>query len=122
MLVGSFASMFYGEPRLTKDIDIVVELRFDQVASLCGGFPAPEFFVSLPAAHQAVAQGSQFSVIHPTSGEKIDFMVARNDGWGRSQIERRRVSEILPGLHSQPRRRDPRENVVLPRRRVRKAP
>ena len=30
MIVGSYASAGYGEPRLTNDIDIVLELTFDQ--------------------------------------------------------------------------------------------
>lgn len=97
MLVGSLASGVYGEPRLTHDIDIVVDLRFDQVSLLCAAFPAPEFFVSLPAAYEAVNHGSQFSVIHPTSGEKIDFLLPRRDGWGRIQLARRRSEEVLPG-------------------------
>jgi hypothetical protein len=32
MLVGSLASAVYGEPRLTHDINVVLELRPDQVA------------------------------------------------------------------------------------------
>jgi len=97
LLVGSFASGVYGEPRLTHDIDVVVELRPDQVARLCAAFPAPEFYVSETAPGEAVAKGSQFNVIHPTSGNKIDFMIARQDAWGRSQISRRRREQILPG-------------------------
>jgi hypothetical protein len=97
LLVGSLASGVYGEPRLTHDIDLVVELRPDQVARLCRAFPAPEYYVSEAAARQAVAGGGQFNVIHPTSGNKIDFMIARKDAWGHSQISRRRLEQILPG-------------------------
>ena len=38
LLVGSLASGVYGEPRLTHDIDVVVELRPDQVADSAGPF------------------------------------------------------------------------------------
>lgn len=41
MIVGSFASASYGEPRLTHDIDLVVQLRGDAVERLCNAFPAP---------------------------------------------------------------------------------
>jgi hypothetical protein len=34
-------------------------------------------------------------VIHPTSGNKIDFMIARHDAWGREQVARRRRESIL---------------------------
>ncbi len=96
MLVGSFASAAYGEPRLTHDIDIVIQLGIDAVDRLCSAFPAPEFYVSLSAARDAVARRGQFNVIHPTSGNKIDFMIARNDAWGQSQLARRVRKPILP--------------------------
>jgi hypothetical protein len=98
LLVGSLASGVYGEPRLTMDIDMVVDLRTEQVAVLCAKFPSPEFYVSESAARDAVARGGQFNVIHPASGNKIDFRIARKDAWGRSQIARRRREQILPGL------------------------
>ena len=96
MLVGSLASGVYGEPRLTQDIDIVVELSKDQVGRLCAAFPAAEYYVSEQAAREAIACGGQFNVIHPASGNKIDFMIARQDAWGRSQIGRRRREQIFP--------------------------
>jgi len=97
LLVGSLASGVYGEPRLTHDIDVVLELRQDQVARLCQAFPEADYYVSEQAANEAVAKGGQFNVIHPASGNKIDFMIARQDAWGRSQIRRRRLEQILPG-------------------------
>lgn len=97
LLVGSLASGVYGEPRLTADVDVVVELKLPQAAKLCAAFPAPEYYVSETAARQAVARGGQFNVIHPASGNKIDFIIARTDAWGRSQIARRRQELILPG-------------------------
>lgn len=95
MVVGSFASARYGEPRLTHDIDIVVDLSIEGVERLCGAFPAPEFYVSASAAREAVQLRRQFNVIHPASGNKIDFMIARADAWGRSQLARRRRQPIL---------------------------
>jgi hypothetical protein len=97
LIVGSIASMAYGEPRLTRDIDIIVDLRPEHVESLCAAFPADEFYVSLPAARQAVARRHQFNVIHPTSGNKIDFMIARTDAWGREQLARGRKLELQQG-------------------------
>jgi Nucleotidyl transferase AbiEii toxin, Type IV TA system len=98
MLVGSMASMAYGEPRMTRDIDLVVNLRDDQVGQLCDGFPEPEFYVSRDAAREAVSRRSQFNVIHPTSGNKIDLIVARSDAWGQSQLARRKSVAIRPDL------------------------
>lgn len=100
MIVGSFASATYGEPRFTHDIDIVLSLGLDAVDRLCLAFPAPEFYVSDSAAREAVLRRGQFNVIHPASGNKIDFMIARDDAWGRSQLARRCRRPILADKES----------------------
>lgn len=96
MVVGSFASAAYGEARLTLDIHIVVRLSDERVMDLVDAFPRPEFYVSESAAREAVAARGQFNVIHPGSGNKVDFMIARNDAWGKSQFGRRLRKLILP--------------------------
>ena len=96
MLVGSFASSAYGEPRLTQDIDIVVELRPEHVEGLCRAFPPGQYYVSPPAIEEAIRQGGQFNVLHPRSGTKIDFLMARKDAWGRAQVVRRQSTRLLP--------------------------
>jgi hypothetical protein len=96
MLVGSYASAVYGEPRFTHDIDIVIHLPADAAGRLCSAFPSPEFYVSQAAAREAIMRGGQFNVIHPASGNKIDFMIPRRDAWGRTQLTRRIRRPILP--------------------------
>jgi len=96
MLVGSIASGAYGEPRMTQDIDIVIELLPEEVDRLCDEFPAEEFCVSRQAALEAVRNRGTFNVIHPASGNRIDFMMARTDPWGRTQLSRRVKMRILP--------------------------
>lgn len=96
MVVGSVASGAYGEPRMTQDIDVVVSISAEEAAGLCAAFPPDEFCVSRDAALAAVTHGGQFNVIHPTSGNKIDFIIACNDAWGREQMRRRQRVRILP--------------------------
>jgi hypothetical protein len=95
VVVGSFASIMYGEPRYTHDIDIVVRLSENQAVELCRQFPGPDWYVSVPAANQAVRQKHQFNVIHTLSGNKIDFMLAREDAWGREQFARKQETPVL---------------------------
>ena len=54
LVCGSFASGSFGEPRMTLDIDIVVQLTRDSVVALCAEFSDPEFYVSLAAAQEAL--------------------------------------------------------------------
>ena len=96
LIVGSFASGAYGEPRLTQGIDIVIDITAEQISTLCEAFPFPDFYVNLEAAQEAVRQRRQFNVIHPASGNKIDFMISRNDAWGESQLARRQLVQVLP--------------------------
>jgi hypothetical protein len=96
MIVGSIASASFGEARFTNDIDIVVELNEELAGQLCDAFPTDSFYVSRQAAQEAVRLRRQFNVIHPASGNKVDFMIARLDPWGRMQLARRRRRHILP--------------------------
>jgi hypothetical protein len=99
MLVGSYATSAFGEARFTQDIDIVVDLQPEHVQPLCGAFSGDEFYVSEAAATEAIRSRKQFNVIHPESGNKIDFMIPRRDEWGRNQINRRKAVVIDKGVH-----------------------
>jgi len=87
-VTGSTATIFYGEPRFTNDIDIVVDLPSERVAELCAAFPANEFYISEEAARRAVARKGQFNVIHPASGLKLDLMIPVEDAFNRSRFAR----------------------------------
>ena len=95
-IVDSFASSVWGESRLTQDIDIVVDLKPQHVASICDAFPVPEFYVSQYAVREAVASAGQFNVINPSSGNKIDFMVAGQTAWALAQLQRSKQLSIFP--------------------------
>jgi hypothetical protein len=98
LVVGSYASTAWGEPRMTRDIDIVIELTSDQINPLCDSFPADEFYVSRLAAHEALRFRTQFNLIHPSSGNKVDFMTPTRSDWAASQLARREQVEFAPGV------------------------
>jgi hypothetical protein len=60
-VTGSTATIIYGEPRFTNDIDIVVDLSESDVAELCRHFPPDDFYLSEAAARDAVARRGQFN-------------------------------------------------------------
>lgn len=96
LITGSMATVYFGEPRLTNDIDVVMTLRVGQIAEFCRAFPAPEFCVSESAAREAVATGGQFNIIHPASGLKIDVMVSRDTAFDRSRFARVQRLHVWP--------------------------
>lgn len=98
-VVGSMASMAYGEPRFTNDIDVVAELKPENAGGLWAAFPAPDYYVSATAISEAIARRTQFNIVHPASGLKADIIVAPDDEFARSEASRiRRI--ISPGEYS----------------------
>ncbi|HEY2587147.1 MAG TPA: hypothetical protein VGI81_15475 [Tepidisphaeraceae bacterium] len=88
-ITGSVAAIFYGEPRFTNDIDVVVRLSEQSVTDFCAQFPAPDFYVSDEAARQAVRSRGQFNIIHPDSGLKIDVIVPADTPYDHSRLSRK---------------------------------
>jgi hypothetical protein len=95
-VIGSYASSAWGEPRMTRDIDIVIELNRSQIESFCSEFPDSSFYVSPSAVQEAIKLQSQFNVIHPASGNKIDFMIATSGAPSDDQLKRRQLIEFAP--------------------------
>jgi hypothetical protein len=92
------ASIFYGEPRFTNDVDIVVNLPLSKVSAFCRAFPAPAFYCALLAAEEAVRTKTQFNILQPALGVKADVIVASDSEFDRSLMARRIQGELIPGL------------------------
>src|SRR5437667_12316952 len=73
MIGGSQAAGYYGEPRFTRDVDVVAGLGPAQIHALLARFPAPDFYVSGDAAREAGDTRGQFNIIHSASGITIDY-------------------------------------------------
>jgi hypothetical protein len=79
---GSLASILYGEPRLTHDVDLVVFLRESDIARLREVFAAPAFYLPPPeviSLEIAREQRGHFNVIHAETGFKADFYTSGRD-------------------------------------------
>ena len=93
-VTGSTATIFFGEPRFTNDIDIVVDLPVGRIPEFCAAFPGPEFYLSEETVQRAVSRRGQFNVIHPASGLKVDIMVPAESPFNRSRFAR--VTSVKP--------------------------
>jgi len=109
-VTGSVATTYYGEPRLTNDIDVVCALQMRDVTGFCRGFPAHEFYLSEDAVRDAVAGRQQFNVIHPVSGLKVDVMVPEESPFNRSRFDRAKRVRVAPEVDA---RLATREDVIL---------
>lgn len=94
MLVGSFASTYYGAPRTTQDIDLVIEATRDQLQAFLQLLPETEYYTDLSAALEAHTRHSLFNVIDTTRGWKIDFIIRKPRAFSEEEFRRRRQVEL----------------------------
>ena len=79
---GSVAAIFYGEPRFTRDVDMVVFLNEANIQQLPQIFPAKDFYLPPPeviAAETAREQRGQFNIIHMDTSFKADIYPTGRD-------------------------------------------
>jgi hypothetical protein len=96
LVTGSQATIVFGEPRFTNDIDVVVDLAHEKLDALIGSFPADDYYLSRDAAKDAVVRRSMFNVIHPASGLKLDIIVSGNTEFERNRFRRGRRIQVSP--------------------------
>lgn len=82
MVTGSVAAAIYGEPRLTRDVDLVLVLRGSQAGRLAGLFPSAEFYV--PPAEVIIEESARpryghFNILHRDSGLRADIYLLGDD-------------------------------------------
>ncbi|HSG66434.1 MAG TPA: hypothetical protein VLD39_15605 [Gammaproteobacteria bacterium] len=94
---GSVASGFHGAPRMTQDIDILIDLPSQKVEPLTASM-RPEFYVDLEAAREAQRKRGSFNAIHLGYHHKVDFFIAADDVLDREQLDRRVSATIAPDV------------------------
>lgn len=93
MLTGSLAMNYYVQPRMTRDIDLVVALDSkdaDRIAELF----SPDYYVERAAIIKALARESVFNLIHRETVIKVDCIVRKSSVYRRLEFERRGAVKI----------------------------
>jgi hypothetical protein len=88
MLTGSMAMNFYAQPRMTRDIDLVVALTSQDADAIVRLF-TPDYYVSREAVGSSIAHESLFNLIHQESVIKVDCIVRKNTPYRRAEFDRR---------------------------------
>jgi len=94
LVTGAIASIAYGEPRFTNDIDIVADIKGDHIIGLKDCFPEEEFFLDVDMVKDAIRHQHQFNIIHPSSGLKIDVILYKKNAFDISRFSR--IKRIRP--------------------------
>jgi hypothetical protein len=89
MVTGSMALSYYAVPRMTRDVDLVVEIGerdVDVVIDLFDG----DFYVDADAVRAAITDRSSFNLIHSTLLVKVDMLMRKDSEYRRTEFDRRR--------------------------------
>jgi hypothetical protein len=90
MVTWSMAANFYTTPRMTREIDLVVELRDGDVGRVVALFQ-DEYYIDRDMVEQAVRTQSMFNMIHNALVVKIDCVVRKDSEYRREEFSRRRT-------------------------------
>jgi hypothetical protein len=94
MVTGSLASSYHGEPRATRDVDIVIDPDPDGLACLLDLLDEAGFYVDRDTALGALASRTQFNAIGPEAA-KVDFIIRRDRPFSIEEFARRQPADLL---------------------------
>lgn len=89
MLSGSVALSYYAQPRMTRDIDLVIEIQSSDLSRLACQLDDVYYFDE-DAAHAAITQEGMFNLLHQESMIKIDCIVRKHHAYRQKEFSRRR--------------------------------
>ena len=93
MVTGAVASIIYGEPRLTHDLDLVLELKSQDAADVVNVFDLESYYCPPLEAIRLEANRplrGHFNIIHHDSGFKADIYIVGEDKLHHWAMARRR--------------------------------
>mgnify|MGYP006969382487 CR=1 FL=1 len=93
MVTGSLALAAYATPRMTRDIDLVVELGTQDAERIVSLFEG-DCYVAPDAVREAVAHRPDLHVNHMEWVAKADLVVRGGSAFRRKEFERRRQLRI----------------------------
>lgn len=86
---GSMAANYYSVPRMTRDIDIVLELNPAHLKLFIESF-RNDFYVEEESIREEVGRRGMFNLIHKEYAFKIDFIIRKETEFQDSCFKRRR--------------------------------
>lgn len=92
-ITGALAVSYYGEPRSTHDIDIVLEMNVDTVKKVTHAF-GEKFFVDEQSVKLAIQKKSFFQMVHKETLLKVDCWILKDDEFSLERFRRRKEVEI----------------------------
>jgi hypothetical protein len=93
MVTGSMAMNFYAKPRMTRDIDLVMEISASDLDHFIPLFQ-DDFYIEREMIEQALLQKTLFNLIHMPTVIKIDCVIRKDTPYRREEFSRRQTVNI----------------------------
>ncbi|MEO5826908.1 MAG: hypothetical protein ABIR59_13540 [Gemmatimonadales bacterium] len=97
-VTGGVAAVIYGEPRLTRDIDLVLDLRAGDAPRLAGAWATGEFYVppvEVMAEEAGRAAHGHFNIMHHDTAFRADvYCLGSDDELGAWALQHARQMKI----------------------------
>lgn len=97
MVTGAVAAVIYGEPRLTRDLDLVLELPSSDVSRVVAAFPSAAFYVPpVEVIEEEIRRPrlGHFNLIHQETAQKADLYLVGDDPLHAWAMERRTRQDV----------------------------
>ena len=93
MLSGSVALSLYAEPRMTRDVDFVIDIEEAQVDKFVELFKE-DCYIDRESVLEAARARGMFNIIHEAWIIKADFVVRKDQPYRKTEFDRRRMVSI----------------------------
>lgn len=90
---GSMASIVHGLPRTTMDVDIVADMKSENVNAFVAAV-GDQFYVDEPTVRKAIQQRNSFNLIHLATMFKVDIFLAKPRAFDQQQLTRRIAQKV----------------------------
>ena len=94
MVTGSVASSYYGEPRATRDLDVVIDPDSRSLEILLDSLVGDGFYVDRDVAREALHHRTHFNAIGPDA-LKVDFVIRRDRPFSVQEFRRRQPANLV---------------------------
>ncbi len=92
MISGSIALNFYCIPRMTLDVDIVIELPDEKIDEFVAMFA--DSYIDKDTVKSEVERKGMFNVIHNETGFKIDFIIRKNSEYSKLAFKKKKFKRL----------------------------
>ncbi len=97
MITGSVAGIVYGEPRMTNDVDVILEITSDHIPLITDAFPLDQYYCPPAEVIRVELERDlrgHFNLVRHDTGFKADIYLSGSDPLHRWAMQSRRCMQI----------------------------